>query len=124
MSSMPPSTLHGPQKEVARGIVAIYKDYLGRGPSTVKTTIADDYVLTILEDVLTKAEISLVNAAEADTAREIRRKFQSAMRDDIVALIERVTDRKVAAFLSDHNVETDTAVELVTLEPDHEQAES
>jgi uncharacterized protein YbcI len=121
---MPYSTLHGPQKEVARGIVAIYKDYLGRGPSTVKTTIADDYVLTILEDVLTKAEISLVNAQEADTAREIRRKFQSAMRDDIVALIERVTDRKVAAFLSDHNVETDTAVELVTLKTDHQQGES
>jgi uncharacterized protein YbcI len=106
-----------PQREIARGIVSIYKEYLGRGPRVAKTVIGDEYVMTILEDGLTKAELRLIDADEAETARSIRRKFQEAMRTEIVALVERVTGRSAKSFMSDHDVLSDTAVELVTLEP-------
>lgn len=106
-----------PQREIARGIVSIYKEYLGRGPRVAKTVIGEEYVMTILEDGLTKAELRLVAADEAETARGIRRKFQEAMRADIVGLVEQVTGRSARSFMSDHDVHTDTAVELVTLEP-------
>jgi uncharacterized protein YbcI len=104
------------QKEIARGIVSIYKNYLGRGPTSSRTTIAGDHVSTICTDGLTKAEQSLVENGDAETVRSIRRKFQDAMRAEIVDLIERVTGRKALALLSDHDVENDIAVETVVFE--------
>lgn len=106
-----------PQKEISRGVVSIYKDYLGRGPTTARTAITDDSVVTTLQDSLTKAERSLVLGGEAETVREMRRKFQCAMRSDITELVEKVTGRECAAFLSDHDTETDVAVEMVVLAP-------
>lgn len=107
-----------PQKEISRGVVAIYKEYLGRGPTTVRTAITDDASTTMIEDSLIKAEQSLVRDGEADMVREIRRKFQCAMREDITSLVEGVTGRKCAAFLSDHDTESDVAVEMVVFAPD------
>ena len=102
-----------PQKEISRGVVAIYKDYLGRGPTTARTSISDDAAVTTLQDSFTKAERSLVESGEAETVREMRRKFQCAMREDITTLVERVTGRECVAFLSDHDTKTDVAVEMV-----------
>ena len=110
-----------PAKEIARGIVAIYKEYLGRGPSLARSSITDEYVVTVLSDGLTKAERTLVEQGEAETVREIRRKFQEAMRPDICALVEQTTGRKVRSFMSDHDIEADDAVEFVYFEPDEEQ---
>jgi uncharacterized protein YbcI len=107
-------------KEISHGIVAIYKEYLGRGPTTARTTIADDHVVTILDDSLTKAEHTLVQSGEQDTVRGMRRRFQMAMSEDITRLVEAVTGRKGRVMLSDHNVERDIAIEMVVLEPDGE----
>jgi uncharacterized protein YbcI len=102
-----------PEKEVSRGIVAIYKEYLGRGPTTARTEITRSCAATTLEDSLTKAEHSLIEAGDASQVREIRRKFQEAMRADITSLVEGVTGRTTKSFLSDHDVTSDVAVEMV-----------
>ena len=107
------SDLPNDRREISRGVVAIYKDYVGRGPTTARTTINDDHVTTLCSGSLTKAELKLVEEGDAETVREIRRKFQSAMRADLIALIERVTGRSAKAFLSDHDVITDVSVETL-----------
>ncbi len=104
------------QKEIARGIVSIYKNYLGRGPTSAKTTISDDHVSTICSQGLTKAEQKLVEKGDFETVRSIRRKFQEAMSADVKELVERVTGRKALTLLSDHDVEQDIAMETVVLE--------
>jgi len=38
------------------------------------------------------------------------------MRDDLIAAVERLTERKVEAFLSDNLYEPDVAVEIFLLE--------
>jgi len=101
------------RREISRGIVAIYKDYVGRGPTTARTSINDDHVTTLCAGGLTKAERKLVASGDDETVREIRRKFQGAMRSDIIDLVERVTSRKTMAFLSDHDVVEDIAVETL-----------
>jgi uncharacterized protein YbcI len=103
-------------KEISHRIVAVYKEYLGRGPTTARTTIADDHVVTVLEDCLTKAERSLVDAGDEETVRTIRRKFQLSMAEDITKHVEEVTGRRGRAMLSDHNVREDVAVEMVVLD--------
>ena len=102
-----------PEKEIARGIVSIYKEYLGRGPRTARTELTGNAAITTLEQSLTKAEQSLIAAGDATAVREIRRKFQEAMRKDITTLVERVTGRPTASFLSDHDTVKDVAVEMV-----------
>lgn len=106
------------QKQISRGVVAIYEDYLGRGPTTARTTITDSAAITTLMDSLTKAETSLVDGGEAGTVREMRRKFQLAMREEITTLVEDVTGRKAASFLSDHDTGPDVAVEMVVFAPE------
>jgi uncharacterized protein YbcI len=110
-------------KEISRGIVTIYKDYLGRGPTRSQTVISRDLVTTVCEDGLTRAERNLVEEGEDDTVREIRRKFQSAMRTDIISLVGAVMDRPVKTLLSDHDVVNDIAVETVVLEPVADESE-
>lgn len=109
---------HNQSKEISHGIVGIYKDYLGRGPTSSRTTIAGDCVTTICEDGLTRAERSLVDAGEGETVRDIRRKFQAAMGAEVMDLVGRVTGRPAKTILSDHDVERDIAVETVILEPE------
>ena len=65
---------------------------------------------------MTKAEQSLVADGEIDTVLGMPQKFQRTMRDDLVGEIERLTGRKVLAFMSDNHVEPDLAAELFFLD--------
>lgn len=112
-----PRRTQSPEKTISNGVVAIYKEYMGRGPTHAATTITDGAAVTTLTNSLTKAEHSLVEAGEAESVREIRRKFQFAMREDITTLVEATTGRKAASFLSDHDTAPDVAVEMVVFEP-------
>jgi hypothetical protein len=47
----------------------------------------------------------------------MRREFQRVMEDELVAMVEAETGRKVRAFMSDNHVSPDVAVEVFLLEP-------
>ena len=102
-----------PEKAISRGVMTIYREYLGRGPTSARTEITANAASTTLLNSLTKAEMSLIKGGDAPAVREIRRRFQEAMRADITALVEEVTGRKAKSFLSDHDTITDVAVEMV-----------
>lgn len=102
------------EKRISRGTVAIYKDLTGRGPTHVKTELTDSAAMTICTQSLTKAERRLVDKGEAQTVRDLRRKFQDAMREDYIAMVEGITDRTAATFLSDHDATNDVSIEVVT----------
>jgi uncharacterized protein YbcI len=77
------------------------------------TDITDSAAVTTLHDSLTLAETKLIEAGDGESVRELRRKFQLAMQEDITKLVEETTGRNTCAFLSDHDVEEDVAVEMV-----------
>ena len=105
-----------PEREISRGIVGIYKEYFGRGPTWARTSIADTHVTVLLEDALTVVERRLVLEGNNETVRSLRQKVQQAMSDDMVELVERVTGQKVKCMLSDHHVPTERAVEVLAFE--------
>src|SRR5215210_6928751 len=84
--------------EISRGTVGIYKEHLGRGPTKARTSIRDDTVAIVLQDSLTKAEIKLRGGDRSKAVRFIRREFQEAMRDELVALVETKLHREVVCF--------------------------
>ncbi len=98
--------------EISNAVVQVFRDYLGRGLTRARTLISDDMIAVVCRDTLTKAEQRLHERGEIDTVRGIRRKFQDAMREDLVAVIEDLSGRKVVAFLSDNHIDPDIAVEL------------
>jgi uncharacterized protein YbcI len=104
-------------RDISRAMVALFKESTGRGPTRARTYVEDGLVVTIVYDTMTKAERTLMEEEETDTVRDLRRIFQGTFRDDAIEVVERLTGRKVLAFLSDHAVEPDYAVEAFVLEP-------
>jgi uncharacterized protein YbcI len=83
-------------------MVALFKESTGRGPSYARTYVENGLVVTVLHDTMTKAERTLIDENRQDTVRDLRRIFQGTFRQDAIRAVERLTGRRVLAFLSDH----------------------
>ena len=105
---------------ISNAIVRLLRDYTGRGPTQAYTTITDGHVIVVLRDALLKGERSLVNDGHAEAVIDMRRRFQRTMKDDMVAAVVEHTGREVLAFLSDHHIDPDIAVEVFILAPRRE----
>jgi len=106
-----------PAAMISTATVQIMHDYTGRGPTKAKTIINDDLVTVLLADTLTAGERKLVETGRSDRVISLRHDFQVAMRDDLVAIVERQLDRKVIAFMSENHIDPDLAIEVFVLEP-------
>ena len=105
--------------EISREIVRLHARLFGRGPTRAKSFLYDDFALCILEDVLTRAEKTLVAAGHTEQVHATRAAFQEAVRDDFVAIVEAATGRTVRAFVSQIHVEPELAAELFLFEPEN-----
>ena len=103
--------------EISREIVRLHARLFGRGPTRAKSFVYDDFALCILEDVLTRAEKTLVGAGNTEQVHATRMAFQDAVRDDFVAIVEEATGRKVRAFVSQVHIDPELAAELFLFEP-------
>jgi uncharacterized protein YbcI len=117
----PRGTGDGHQSELAllsNGMVRIYKEQFGRGPTKVRTDYAGpDTIISTLENTLTPAEVKLRAMGEGQRLEETRLLFQRACRDDFVRVVEEITGRKVHAFVSGQDADQDVATEIFYLEP-------
>jgi len=105
-----------PNAQISRAHVRLFHEYTDRGPTDSRTTIDRTLVVCFLTDLLTKGERSLIAAGKAETVLEMRRSFQEAMRDDLAAEVERITGRKVVAFMSANHLDPDHAIEAFVLD--------
>jgi uncharacterized protein YbcI len=104
--------------EISREMVKLYKQQFGRGPTKARTNFAGpDIVITTLEDTFTPAEKKLAEMGEHQRLRDTRLYFQHATEGDFRSIIERILSRKVRAFNSAVDTETDVCVEVFHLEP-------
>jgi uncharacterized protein YbcI len=111
----PPIHVGSISAAISNAVVGLLHDYTGRGPTHARTTIGADTVVVTLRNSLTKAERTLAGKGQAVEVLAMRRAFQNTMRDDLVAAVERLTGRRVEAFLSDNLHEPDVAVEVFLL---------
>ena len=101
---------------ISNHVVRLFAEYTGRGPTRARTTIRDGVVVCVTEDTMTKAERRLTQEGEGELVVTVRRRFQSTMRDDLVAGVELLTGRRVVSFLSDHDADADMAAEVFVLD--------
>jgi uncharacterized protein YbcI len=97
-------------------LVGIHTEYLGRGPKTASTFHYDNILVTLMHDVLTQAERALTKTNRDDAVTNIRHLFQKTMQADFTTAVERLTDRKVVAFISGNHVDPDIAAEIFILD--------
>ena len=98
-------------------MVRLYKELFGRGPTTARTEFAGpDIVICSLENTFTPAERSLAEMGEHQRLRDTRMYFQAATSDKFREIIERLTGRKVRAFISGLDAEEDVCAEVFYLE--------
>jgi uncharacterized protein YbcI len=103
---------------LSNAVVQIVRDYTGRGPTRARASIRDNVAFVLMQETLLKAEHSLINDSKARLVVEMRRSFQQTMRDDLSAAVERLTGRKVIAFMSDSHLEPDYSIEVFVLAPE------
>ena len=103
--------------EISDGAVQLLQEYTGRGPTKARTTLNHDSVLILFKDTLTKGERKLAELGRKEQVLELRHHYQQAMREDLTALVERHTRRKVVAFMSANHADPDMAAEIFALEP-------
>ena len=103
--------------EISTAAVKLVAEYTGRGPTKAHTVINRDSVMILLADTLTKGERSLVRMGMSDHVAETRKRYQKAMREDLIAVVEDRLGRKVIAFMSDNHIDPDMGAEVFVLEP-------
>src|SRR4051812_31574066 len=111
---------------ISTEMVRLYKEQFGRGPNRVRTYwCGDDILTTVLEDTFTPAERSLAILGEHQRLRDTRTFFQYATVRAFCQPVERLTGRKVKAFISGIDTEADgLAIEMFILHPEGSDAPS
>ena len=86
---------------VSKAMTTFHKEQFGRGPTNVRSNFAGpDTLVCVLEDVLLPAELKMVELGDQARVREARVSFQVATADDFVKAVEEIVHRKVRAFAS------------------------
>jgi uncharacterized protein YbcI len=103
--------------EITNGIVRLFSNYYGRGPTRAKSYLLDDtYVVTVLRDTLTTVERTLAETGHGDQVRSVRLTFQEAMAKEFIGVVEAALGRRVAAYHSQLLIDADLGFELFVLE--------
>lgn len=102
---------------ISEGIVALLKEYYGRGPDRAKTYVSDDMVVCLLRGGFTPVEQTLLEGGHGDDVIRQRMAFQDVMRHRFEAVVEQATGRKVIGFMSGNQQEPDMICEVFVLAP-------
>ena len=114
--------IHDPEGSVRAAIsnamVAMKKQFYGRGPERAKTYINDDYVFCVMEGGLTRNEETLLEAGEEMLVRQYRLRFQEAVSAHTIGAVEEATGRRVLTYHSQVVFGPTRAFEIFVLEPE------
>ncbi len=102
---------------ITRELVRIHTAAIGRGPRKSYSFHSGETLITVMLEVLTRAEQTLVSYGEGDAVLAMRRLSQRAMAEEMKAAVVELTGRKVLAFMSDNHLDPDMAVQVFVLEP-------
>jgi uncharacterized protein YbcI len=103
--------------KISDEIVRLFAAHTGHGATRAWTTLDDDLIVCVLQDVLSKGEQNLVRSGERETVLRTRSAYQEMMEREAVAAVEQLSGRRVKAFTSANHLEPDLAVEVFVLEP-------
>ena len=102
---------------VSNAVVAIFRDSYGRGPTKAKSYAFDNYVVTVLEDILTTVERTLVDNGEQELVRTVRLTFQEIEAERFKKAVAEAMGRNVLTYHSQVVFDPPMGFEMFVLEP-------
>jgi uncharacterized protein YbcI len=101
---------------ISDAMAGLLSRYTGRGATSSWTTFGKDLIVCVMEDSLTRGEQNLVQFGRTDAVMNIRSAFQEGMAQEAIGIVEDLSGRRVAAFMSNNYIDPDLAVEIFVLE--------
>lgn len=115
---MPPLSGEALLAAVTDAMVGFHERYHHRKPASAKTQLlGDDLLVCILGGVYTDVEKTMIELQRSTVVQETRSAFQQSMQHKFIDAVERLTGRKVLAFISNSHVGPDIEIELFMLAP-------
>src|SRR5215207_7431675 len=100
---------------LANAMVAMKKQFYGRGPTAAKAWLLDDYVFVALEGGLTRNEETLLADGKEDLVRRYRLSYQESMREVTTSAVTEITGREVLDYQSQIVFDPPRAFEIFVL---------
>src|SRR6202451_1216990 len=84
---------------ISDGLVALLKEFYGRGPTRAKSYYQDDLVVCLLRGGCRRVEQTLLEGGRGSAVIQQRMEFQDLMREQFETVIETATGRRVVGFM-------------------------
>jgi len=102
---------------ISDGMVALLKEFYGRGPTRAKSYYEDDLVVCLLRGGFSRVEQTLLAGGRGSSVIQQRMDFQDLMRERFESVIEQATGRSVIGFMSGNQQDPDIMCEVFILAP-------
>jgi uncharacterized protein YbcI len=109
---------------ISDAMVSLLSRHTGRGATSSWTTFSRDLIVCVMGDALTKGEKSLVRYGKPEAVLNIRSAYQESMAQEAISVVEQLSGRRVAAFMSNNHIDPDLAVEIFVLQRSTDDRES
>lgn len=103
-------------RDITDAIVRVTRDAIGRGPVSTRVIIDGEAVVVLMNDILTRAEQSLVDGGHVAEVLALRRAVQDLLRPAYTQAVEDATGRRVRTFMSTNHAAPDHAAEIFLLD--------
>jgi uncharacterized protein YbcI len=102
---------------ISDGMVALLKEFYGRGPTRAKSYYEDDLVVCVLRGGFSRVEETLLEGGRGHAVIQQRMEFQEVMRERFTRVIEDATGKPVIGFMSGNQQDPDLMCEVFILAP-------
>jgi uncharacterized protein YbcI len=102
---------------ISDGLVALLKEFYGRGPTRAKSYYEDDLVVCVLRGGFSRVEQTLLDGGRGHAVIQQRMEFQEVMRARFAGIIEGATGKRVIGFMSGNQQDPDLMCEVFILAP-------
>jgi uncharacterized protein YbcI len=109
---------------ISNAVVGIYSECYGRGPTKAKSYVFDNYVLCVLEDMLTTVERTLVEHGEEDLVRTVRVRFEERVAERFKREVGEIMGQEVIAHHSQVTFDPPMCFEIFVLEEEGDKPPS
>jgi uncharacterized protein YbcI len=104
------------RQQLSNAVMALYKQYLGKGPTDCRAYLERDLVVLVLTGGYNAGEQTLFADGKWHDVRRARLAWQDSMEERFTETIEQLTHRTVKAFMSASHQDPDVSVELFVLD--------
>jgi len=103
------------EAEISQAVVKFELEYMGRGPSDVRTHLLQDMIVVRLQGILTPAERQLVKVEGVELIKQVRAKLLETGKSGLKQSMEEITGLSAVSMHADLSTTTGERVILFVM---------